>query len=141
LLLGEGAGIREVDDAMRDAGFPVGPFKLLDEVGLDVAGSVTRVLAPLFAERGLELVQAGDALRAAGLTGRKGGRGFYRYEGGKSGAPNPDAYRALGAAARREVPSEEIRERLLLIMMNEAVHCLEEGIISGPTDGDVGAVF
>ena len=141
VLLQEGATVDDIDTAMRDAGFPVGPLKLVDEVGLDVGSHVTTVMAPLFAERGIELVQLGDEIEKAGLKGRKGGKGFYSYEDGKSKAPNEEIYRFFGGKERRKVPKSEIQERLLLAMVNEAVFTLQEGVIAKAQDGDVGAVF
>jgi 3-hydroxyacyl-CoA dehydrogenase/enoyl-CoA hydratase/3-hydroxybutyryl-CoA epimerase len=138
-LLAEGARIEAVDKAMVRFGFPVGPLKLLDEVGLDVSTKVTGVLAPFFAARGQRLTEVGQALKEAGLVGRKGGRGFYTYTAGRS-AVNADIYRFFGAS-RREVAAETIQQRLLLALVNEAVCCLEEGVLASPRDGDVGAVF
>jgi len=141
VLLQEGATVGDIDTAMRDAGFPVGPLKLVDEVGIDVGSHVTGVMAPLFAERGIELVQLGNEIEQAGLKGRKGGKGFYTYEDGKSKAPNEEIYRFFGGKERRTVPKSEIQERLLLAMVNEAVFTLQEGVIAKAQDGDVGAVF
>ena len=140
-LLREGAAVDEVDSAMRDFGFPVGPLKLIDEVGLDVGSHVTKVMAPLFAERGISLVTLEDDVLDAGLKGRKNGKGFYRYENGKSKEVNPEIYAFVGAPERRTVPKSEIQERLSLAMVNEAVYTLQEGVINTPADGDVGAVF
>ena len=141
VLLQEGASVDEIDTAMRDFGFPVGPLKLIDEVGLDVGAHVTKVMAPLFAKRGISLVTLGDAVLNAGLKGRKSGKGFYRYENGKSKEVNPKIYTFVGAPERRTVPKSEIQERLSLAMVNEAVYTLQEGVIQTPADGDIGAVF
>ena len=140
LMLKEGVRIDLIDGAMRDAGFPVGPFRLLDEVGLDVAGSVTKVLAPLFRERGTELEDTATPLLEAGLKGKKGGKGFYDYaKGGR--VVNADVYRLLGAAGAAAATREQVRQRLLLALVNEAALALQEGIIADPVDGDIGAVF
>ena len=76
-LLQEGATVDAVDDAMTAFGFPVGPLKLLDEVGIDVGAHVTGVIAPLFAERNIQMVTVSDEILKAGLKGRKSGKGFY----------------------------------------------------------------
>lgn len=55
--------------------------------------------------------------------------------------PNDEVYALLGNLPRREFPVEEIQHRVSLMMVNEAVHCLQEGIISSPRDGDVGAIL
>jgi 3-hydroxyacyl-CoA dehydrogenase/enoyl-CoA hydratase/3-hydroxybutyryl-CoA epimerase len=141
LLLQEGASVEGIDNAMRDFGFPVGPLKLVDEVGLDVGAHVNRVMAPLFAERGIELVQLGDDILDEGLKGRKAGKGFYRYEGGKTKGVNPEIYRYFGGAKREDIAKRAIQERLFMAMVSEAIYALQEGVIETPTAGDVGAVF
>jgi 3-hydroxyacyl-CoA dehydrogenase/enoyl-CoA hydratase/3-hydroxybutyryl-CoA epimerase len=144
LLLGEGAGIAEIDRAIKDFGYPVGPLALLDEVGIDVAAHVTRDFGELFADRGLGGSDALVRLNDAGYKGRKNRKGFYRYddERRKGGRPiNEEIYGFFGSPERKAVSHEEIAKRLSLIMVNEAVYCLMEGILSCPRDGDVGAIL
>lgn len=141
-LLEEGVAIEAIDDALLDFGFPVGPINLLDEVGLDVAGKSGAILAAAFGDR-LRPSEAIGRMLAAGRLGRKSKRGFYRYdERGKRGAVDESVYEFLPAGTpRRELPKVEIQRRCALAMVNEAVRCLEDGIIRHPRDGDVGAVF
>jgi 3-hydroxyacyl-CoA dehydrogenase/enoyl-CoA hydratase/carnithine racemase len=144
LLVEEGARIEDVDRAMKDFGYPVGPLALVDEVGIDVAAHVARDIGRAFAHRGLESSEAMPSLLDAGFEGRKNRRGFYLYPKKKKKGPkpvNPEVYRILGGAARREVEASEIQDRLALLMINEAVHCLGEGVISSPRDGDLGAIL
>lgn len=141
LTVREGAAIDEVDRAMEGAGFPVGPFRLLDNVGLEVAGKAVAVMAPLFERRGSSLDDFVARLRTEGLTGRRDGRGFYLYDGRGGRKVNSRIYTLLGSPPRQTVPRSEIRERLLLALVNEAVHCMDEGIVSSQDDGDAGAVF
>ena len=141
LAVREGASVDEVDRAMEAAGFPVGPFRLLDNVGLEVAGKAVTVMAPLFAERGVELDDSVARIRSEGLAGRSNGRGFYLYDGAGKRRVNERIYALLRSQERRPVPAGELQERLLLALVNEAVHCLDEGIISSRDDGDAGAVF
>ena len=141
VLLQEGASVEVIDEAMRDFGFPVGPLKLIDEVGIDVGAHVTAVMAPLFAQRNIEMVQLGDEVAASGLKGRKGDKGFYSYEKGKSQGVNADIYRFFGGGDRKEIAKSDIQERLTLAMVNEAIFTLQEGVIDTPNSGDVGAVF
>ncbi|HEY9225036.1 MAG TPA: fatty acid oxidation complex subunit alpha FadJ, partial [Gemmatimonadaceae bacterium] len=139
-LIDEGAPIEVLDRALVDFGFPVGPITLLDEVGIDVGGKVGQVLAEAFGER----LGASDAMRrvvAAGRTGRKGGKGFYRYdETGKKGPVDESIYEIIGGQ-RRDFERDEMTQRCVLAMVNEAARCLEEGILRSPRDGDIGAVF
>ena len=139
LLLQEGASVEDIDSAMRDFGFPVGPLKLIDEVGIDVGSHVTGVMAPLFKERDIDLVQL--EIADEDLKGRKSGKGFYLYEGGKSKEVNKDIYKHFGGGERKPIAKRDIQERMFLAMVNEAVFTLQEGVIASPRDGDVGAVF
>jgi 3-hydroxyacyl-CoA dehydrogenase len=144
LLVEEGARVDEVDRAMKDFGYPVGPLALVDEVGIDVGAHVADELGRAFADRGLEGSGAMPRLYEAGLHGRKNGRGFYLYPAKKKKGPKPvnqEVYGLLGGAERRRVAASEIQERLALLMVNEAVHCLQEGMISSPRDGDLGAIL
>ncbi len=144
LLVEEGARVGDVDRAMKDFGYPVGPLALVDEVGIDVGAHVAQDLGRAFADRGLEGSGAMPRLYEAGLHGRKNGRGFYLYpKTGKKGRKrvNPKVYDLLGGAARRSVNAAEIQDRLALMMVNEAAHCLQEEVISSPRDGDLGAIL
>jgi 3-hydroxyacyl-CoA dehydrogenase/enoyl-CoA hydratase/3-hydroxybutyryl-CoA epimerase len=144
LLVEEGARVEDVDRAMKDFGYPVGPLALVDEVGIDVGAHVAQDLGRAFADRGLEGSGAMPRLYDAGLHGRKNGRGFYLYpKTTKKGRKqvNPKIYDLLGGRPRRSVATAEIQDRLALLMVNEAVHCLQEGVISSPRDGDLGAIL
>ncbi|QYJ15445.1 Fatty acid oxidation complex subunit alpha [Rubrobacter xylanophilus DSM 9941] len=140
LLLEEGAAVDAIDEAMMDFGFPVGPLKLLDEVGIDTGVKINEVLRPLFEARALRTSDRGGEVVAAGYKGRKSGRGFYLYEGRDKGKVNPEVYEYLGTR-RRQIPARAIQDRLSMMMVSEAVRCLEEGILTSHRDGDVGAVF
>ncbi|MDP1889424.1 MAG: fatty acid oxidation complex subunit alpha FadJ [Gemmatimonadaceae bacterium] len=141
-LLDEGARIEAIDTAMLDYGFPVGPVTLLDEVGLDVAGKSGAIMAAAFGDRLQPSVTLGKVL-AAGRLGRKGKKGFYLYdEKGKKGGVDASVYDMTPAGSSRiEVSAADIQERLSLAMVNEAVRCVEDGILRAPRDGDIGAVF
>jgi 3-hydroxyacyl-CoA dehydrogenase / enoyl-CoA hydratase / 3-hydroxybutyryl-CoA epimerase len=142
LLLQEGVRMEELDKAMTAWGFPVGPITLYDEVGLDVAQKAGKIMAAAFAERMGNPPTVLDRMVEDGRLGRKNGKGFYQYgDDGKKGAPDESAYAVIGNPPKKEMPREEIQDRLALIMVNEAVRTLEEGVLRGPRDGDVGAVF
>jgi 3-hydroxyacyl-CoA dehydrogenase / enoyl-CoA hydratase / 3-hydroxybutyryl-CoA epimerase len=153
VLLGEGARMEEVDAAMTDFGFPVGPFVLYDEVGLEVALHAGETVARAFSDRA---PSAGivERLVAGGQTGRKSGAGFYVWPKPSrlprplrglvkrpSRIPNPAVLQAIGSPAERSFRTAEIQDRLALLFVNEAIRCLEEGVLQSPTDGDLGAVL
>ena len=142
LLLEEGGEIPYIDRVMRQFGFPVGPFKLMDEVGIDVGAHVSRVLAPLFARRGVAATNAMDMLVEKGFKGRKAGQGFYLYQRGRGRREvNPAVYRLFGGRKRKRHAADESQRRLVLVLVNEAIHCLQDGILLSASDGDVGAVL
>jgi 3-hydroxyacyl-CoA dehydrogenase/enoyl-CoA hydratase/3-hydroxybutyryl-CoA epimerase len=141
-LLDEGVAIDVVDRALVDFGFPVGPITLIDEVGLDVAGKSGAVMHEAFGDR-MAPSESIKRVIEAGRTGRKGKRGFYSYgETGEKGGVDDSVYALLPTGVNRtEAAPDEIQNRCVFMMLNEAVRCLEEGIIRLPRDGDVGAVF
>ncbi len=143
-MLDEGVPIDVLDKAMLSFGFPVGPVTLLDEVGLDVAGKSGAVMSAAFGDR-VQPSAALGKLIASGRLGRKGKKGFYLYdENGKKGGVDESVYAIIGVPQRQQSSPalvQEIQERCALAMVNEAVRCLEEGIVRQPRDGDVGAVF
>jgi 3-hydroxyacyl-CoA dehydrogenase / enoyl-CoA hydratase / 3-hydroxybutyryl-CoA epimerase len=146
LLLEEGGDVKEIDNAMRDFGFPMGPFALFDLVGIDVAAKIADVLDPFFAERGMKSSTLSRRLLEAGLKGHKTNLGFYEYDERSSGPPkrksvNSNVYAFAGGSERKSMEADDVQKRLSLIMINEAVRCLDEGILERPQDGDVGAVF
>lgn len=143
-VVAEGGEIRDVDRAMRAFGYPVGPMTLLDEVGIDVGIHVIREVLPLFEPRGITAPVDFSVMREKGFLGRKSGKGLYRYDlpKKKGGKPvNEEVYGLFGNAPRRKIDAEETWHRVSLMMVNEAVTCLEEGVISTPRDGDMGAVL
>jgi 3-hydroxyacyl-CoA dehydrogenase/enoyl-CoA hydratase/3-hydroxybutyryl-CoA epimerase len=140
-LIKEGADAKAIDQAMVDFGFPVGPITLADEVGLDVGAEITSFFKEAFEGRVVD-EDTGNRLVEAGYKGRKSGRGFYKYKNGrKLKEIDTSIYRFFGGKDRKGFAEEEIQERLSMIMINEAVRCLQEGVLSSPRDGDVGAVF
>jgi 3-hydroxyacyl-CoA dehydrogenase/enoyl-CoA hydratase/3-hydroxybutyryl-CoA epimerase len=147
LLLEEGADVPTVDGIMTDYGFPMGPFELLDFVGIDVASKITDVMTDHFPLEAVDVSDSATRLTDAGLLGQKTNIGFYHYGPSDDGLRkdrkdlNQDIYRNLGQA-RRSTPSPSIvQERLTLMMVNEAVRCLDDGVLRNPRDGDIGAVF
>ncbi len=151
-VIEEGAAVHIVDEAMRTFGFPVGPLRLMDEVGLEIAVHVAGELGEFFSERELHIPPVLDEMLKAGYSGKKKGLGFYDYRprlrdrmtiaGFELPRPvNVKVYKFFGPRKHRRIEPAEIRRRLACLMVNEAALCLQEGIIAGPEDGDIGAVF
>jgi 3-hydroxyacyl-CoA dehydrogenase/enoyl-CoA hydratase/3-hydroxybutyryl-CoA epimerase len=141
-LMVAGVEPEAIDAAMLDLGFPMGPARLLDEVGWDIAMKVCEVLAQAFADR-MEPSPLFAAMVSAKALGKKAGGGLYDASGKK---PGPG--RAVLAAMRRsaEAPAatesrEEIKARLLYPMVDEAWRCLEERIVESEEDVDLGLVM
>jgi 3-hydroxyacyl-CoA dehydrogenase/enoyl-CoA hydratase/3-hydroxybutyryl-CoA epimerase len=139
-LVQEGVRIEVIDQTMRQFGFPVGPIKLLDEVGIDVGLHASRVLHEAFGDR-MKPLDGLEALVQAGRSGRKRGVGFYRYEKGRKRNVDREVYQVLGAKAGSSLPVEEIEQRMVYAMLNEAAMALDEAVVRCPRDGDVAAIF
>ncbi len=141
-LLDEGVAMDAIDKALLEYGFPVGPITLLDEVGLDIAGKSGPIMADAFGERMHPSVTLQRVVES-GATGRKGGRGFYRYTSdGKRDGPDSAVYELTPTTGeRRSLAAASIQDRTVLPMLNEAVRCLEDGVLRLTRDGDIGAVF
>jgi len=137
LLLEEGVRIEAVDAAMKSFGFPVGPVLLLDEVGIDVGGHVAHDLGLAFGSRWGRTSEALGKLVKDGYLGKKNQKGFYT----KDKRPNDAVYRYFGNPPVKTISSPDIYDRVALVMVNEALFCLQEGVIAEPKDGDLGAIL
>ncbi|MCP3904224.1 MAG: fatty-acid oxidation protein subunit alpha [Planctomycetes bacterium] len=142
----EGAAIERIDAALERFGMPMGPLALVDEVGIDVGYKVAKVLESAYGERMHVADVLGKVVQSTELTGRKSGRGFYLY-GRKDRKPNA-RLTELTADARRhdglsetDLGDEEIVDRAVLIMVNEAARCLDEGIVDDPEKLDLAMVL
>ena len=141
LLLQEGVRIEDIDQAMVMWGYPVGPITLYDEVGLDVAQKAGKIMADAFADR-MTRVDIIEKMVGDGRLGRKNGKGFYRFgDDGKKAGVDEAVYALIGSPAPKSLERAEIQDRLGLMMVNEAVRTLEEGVLHSARDGDVGAVM
>lgn len=131
-LAAEGAGsFREIDAAARERGkVPMGPFELMDFIGLEVNLAITRsIYEGLGRPRRLEPHPIQEKLVAAGGRGRKSGRGFYLYDRGRVSGESPEAA-ALLPKGREGLNAAEIWERIMTAVSIEADHVVEEGVAS-----------
>ena len=145
----EGYDPRDIDEAAKRAGFPVGPITLMDEVGIDVGAKVLGIMRQYYSER-MEIPDSAmtDAFLAEGRLGRKAGKGFYLYEKGESKTRrgrkliDPAIRAHLPATAKpRRADFDVMSHRLLLSLVNEAAWCLHDGILRDAAAGDLGAVM
>ncbi|MCR0981656.1 3-hydroxyacyl-CoA dehydrogenase NAD-binding domain-containing protein [Roseomonas populi] len=135
-LLLEGALPQDVDKALTDFGFRMGPFAMSDLAGIDVSWRIRKAM-------NLKTAPVADALAEAGRFGQKTKRGFYDYSAdGRTGAPDPEVatlierISAERGISRRAIPQEEILQRLLFPMINEGARILGEGIAARAGDID-----
>ncbi|RMH93065.1 3-hydroxyacyl-CoA dehydrogenase [Lysobacter pythonis] len=118
-----------IDKAAVKFGMPMGPVELVDTVGLDVAAGVGAELAPFL---GLAIPEALSAPPEPGKRGKKDGQGIYHWEGGKARKPEvPAGYKA----------PDDLEDRLVLPMINEAVACLHDGVVADAELLDGGVIF
>jgi len=132
-LLLEGATPWEVDAALTEFGFPMGPFQMADLAGLDlgwtVEGSTSSTIREVLCERG--------------RRGQKSSKGFYDYDESRRGAPSPETeaiiadFAARSGLPQRKFSADEIRERLLYPMINEGAQILAEGMAQRASDIDI----
>ncbi|HHG3486352.1 TPA: fatty acid oxidation complex subunit alpha FadJ [Vibrio parahaemolyticus] len=131
--------IEKLDCALLDFGFPVGPITLLDEVGVDIGAKIMPILVNELGER-FKGPDVFDILLNDGRKGRKSGKGFYTYKGKKKEV-DKSIYKLLKLTPESKLSDNDIALRCVLPMLNEAVRCLDDGIIRSPRDGDIGAIF
>ncbi|KPM02850.1 3-hydroxyacyl-CoA dehydrogenase-like protein 3, partial [Sarcoptes scabiei] len=148
LLLQEGMSPKEMDEMSTKFGFPVGSATLTDEVGIDVGQHVAQFLSEKYPAR----MVGGDPrllqeMVSKGFLGRKSGKGFYIYDNkkkSKSRELNPEAMEILKkyhVAPKMKCTEEDYQMRLAFRFINEAILCLQDGILDNPLEGDIGAVF
>ncbi len=142
-LLEEGMAIEIVDRAyVKDFGMPMGPFALMDEVGLDVCYKVLKIFKKAFGER-MEISKIMDGLEKSGRLGRKNGKGFYHYNEGKRGEVDATVYQALGLAApTNPYDTKECVERGVFSMVNECSRALlEDKVVDTSAEVDLAMIM
>lgn len=142
-MMEDGASPWQIDKALRDFGYPMGPFQVSDLAGGDI-GWATRKRRAATRDPKARYVQIADRIAERGWFGQKTGRGYYLYpEGARIGTPDPeveaiiDAERERAGVTPREFSDEEIVRRYLAAMINEGANVVHQGIALRPLDVDV----
>jgi 3-hydroxyacyl-CoA dehydrogenase/enoyl-CoA hydratase/3-hydroxybutyryl-CoA epimerase len=128
-LYKEGVPGPVLDKAAKKFGMPMGPIELADTIGLDVAASVGNELAPFL---GLEVPSGLDDMAKSGKRGKKDGQGLYTWEDGKPKKPEVDP---------QYVAPDDLEDRMILPMINEAVACLHDRVVDDAELLDAGVIF
>ncbi len=143
-LLQEGMDIKVVDDAyVREFGMPMGPFALMDEVGLDVCIKVLKIFKKAFGSR-VEMAPCMEKLEKSGRLGKKNGKGFYKYdERGKRTEVDASIYADLGLSSPTSpLSTKECIERGVFAMINEcSLALLEDHIVGTPHEVDLAMIM
>lgn len=129
LLSEEGVAPEAIDRAAKNFGMPMGPVELADTVGLDVCLSVANILGKEF---GHAVPKRLEQMVTEKKLGKKTGEGFYKYD--EKGKPQKDSSRAQGGP-------DDLQDRLIFPMLNEAVACLREGVVADADLLDAGVIF
>jgi 3-hydroxyacyl-CoA dehydrogenase/enoyl-CoA hydratase/3-hydroxybutyryl-CoA epimerase len=157
-LFESGVDAERIDRALVEWGMPMGPLRLIDEIGVDITIDIGNTLEKAYGQRD-HVAALLLWLRDQQMLGRKTGAGFYKYEG-KTQMPNEALAQWLrGAVAGRVDPGrsavsprpepvstppatdEELTHRLIFLMVNEAARCVEEGVVDSPEDADYGMIL
>jgi 3-hydroxyacyl-CoA dehydrogenase/enoyl-CoA hydratase/3-hydroxybutyryl-CoA epimerase len=140
-LVSEGVSIENIEEAMLKLGFDEGPFQTIDKIGID---SVLKASNIIFEIRGDKIKPHPSLglLVSNGRLGYKNGQGFYNYHKGQ-GRLDKSVYKFFPIHSEKSggMSDKQIQERLLLAMVNEALVCLDEGVINSPQEGDIAAIL
>jgi len=143
MMMEDGASPYDIDAAVREFGYPMGPYQMADLAGGDI-GWATRKRRAATRDPALRYVQIPDRLCERAWFGQKTGRGFYLYpDGARTGTPDPDvlaiidAERQRAGVTPRPFSHEDIQRRYLAAMINEAANVLHQGIALRPSDIDI----
>jgi len=138
-LLEQGQTPGDIDKTMEKFGMPMGPIELFDEVGIDVALKVAKILAVTMGDRMAESNML-DNLASDNRIGKKCGIGFYKYEGKKK-ISDTSIQSYIDVKERKQFNQEDLINRMVYPMINEAARCIEEKMVARPQDVDLGMIF
>jgi len=140
-LFENGARIQDIDQCMLDFGMPMGPLRLIDEVGVDVSIHVASDLASKFSDR-MQCPEVLAKMLADKLLGKKTGKGFYNHtKKGREPVVNARIAKYQSGSACAKLNRDELRNRMVVLMINEAARCLEGGIVEEAADVDFGMIM
>ena len=142
-MMEDGASPYQIDQALRDFGYPMGPFQVSDLAGGDIGWATRKRKAPTRAPNA-RYVQIADRLCERAWFGQKTGRGYYLYpDGARTGKPDPeveaiiDIERQRAGITPRSFTDQEIIRRYMAAMINEGANVVHQGIALRPLDVDV----
>jgi 3-hydroxyacyl-CoA dehydrogenase/enoyl-CoA hydratase/3-hydroxybutyryl-CoA epimerase len=138
-LFERGASAETIDASMIDFGMPMGPLRLIDEVGVDISADVAATLSAAFPAR-MSVPEILSKLIASGSLGRKNGKGFYVHSKDGDAKPNAEAV-AMITASDASLTRDALARRMSLLMVNEAAMCLQEELVESPGDADFAMVM
>ena len=138
-LFEQGVDAKKIDDALVEWGMPMGPLRLIDEVGVDITVDIAVTLEKAFGARAATPAIL-NKMREANMLGRKSGSGFYKYEG-KQQSPNDAIDPWRDSANPPQLDAGDLALRLVYLMVNEAARCLEEQVVASPEDADYGMIL
>jgi 3-hydroxyacyl-CoA dehydrogenase/enoyl-CoA hydratase/3-hydroxybutyryl-CoA epimerase len=137
-LFESGADAERIDRALVEWGMPMGPLRLIDEIGVDITIDIGNTLEKAYGQRD-HVPSVLLSLRDQQMLGRKTGAGFYKYEG-KAQTPN-DSLPRPEPESTPPATAEELTHRLIFLMVNEAARCVEERVVDSPEDADYGMIL
>lgn len=141
-FLEEGVPLNTLEKTFIDFGMPMAPCHLADEVGNDVTFKVSHIFENAYGDR-MKAPALLEGMNKQGLYGKKVGKGFYLYEG-KKVVPNPEIQKLLSGLKKENKtppPPEEMVDRALFLMVNEAARCLSEHIVEEPSSIDMALIL
>lgn len=140
-MLEEGVDIERIDRAIKDFGMPMGPFVLADEVGIDVAYKVAKILEEAYGDR-MKAPEFVATMVDRKWWGKKVGKGFYSHSGKNNRELNPQLSEILktGSGSSISLDAKTMVDRFVLVMLNEACRCLDEKIIENPAYLDMAMI-
>jgi 3-hydroxyacyl-CoA dehydrogenase/enoyl-CoA hydratase/3-hydroxybutyryl-CoA epimerase len=157
-LFESGVDAEAIDGTLMDWGMPMGPLRLIDEIGVDITIDIGNTLEKAYGQRD-HVTTVLLWLRDQQMLGRKTGAGFYKYEGKKQtpndllvkwrrglhgepeGAEGPNIPPGRHRDPRLRLNKEELTHRVIFLMVNEAARCVEEGVVDSPEDADYGMIL